>query len=181
MRLDKYLKVSRLIKRRTVANEACDNGLVTVNGKPARASYEVKEGDRISLRFGARTLTVEVLSVQETVRQSEAAALYRQYLTGCRPALLSPAPSAYTCATGRDGSMTNEFSIPAASHRLELTGREHLQRFRRGGCGALRRKRRHYDHLRRNPHRHRRESSYRQAVSGGRGTVCGRPHRLRVL
>ena len=78
MRLDKYLKVSRLIKRRTVANEACDNGLVTVNDKPARASYEVKEGDRISLRFGARIITVEALSVQETVRQSEAAALYRQ-------------------------------------------------------------------------------------------------------
>ncbi len=78
MRLDKYLKVSRLIKRRTVANEACDNGLVTVNDKPARASYEVKEGDRISLRFGARIITVEGLSVQETVRQSEAAALYRQ-------------------------------------------------------------------------------------------------------
>ena len=68
MRLDKYLKVSRLIKRRTVA----------VNGKPARASYEVKEGDQITLRFGVRTVTVEVLSVQETVRQSDAAALYRQ-------------------------------------------------------------------------------------------------------
>ena len=78
MRLDKYLKVSRPLKRRTVANEACDNGLVTVNGKPARASYEVKEGDQISLRFGVRTITVEVLSVQETVRQNEAAALYRQ-------------------------------------------------------------------------------------------------------
>ena len=78
MRLDKYLKVSRLIKRRTVANEACDNGLVTVNDKPARASYEVKEGDKISLRFGARTITVEVVSVQATVRQSEAAAMYRQ-------------------------------------------------------------------------------------------------------
>ena len=78
MRLDKYLKVSRLIKRRTVANDACDNGLVTVNGKPARASYEVKEGDHISLRFGVRTITVEVLSVQEAVRQNEAAALYRQ-------------------------------------------------------------------------------------------------------
>ena len=78
MRLDKYLKVSRLIKRRTVANEACDNGLVNVNGKPARASYEVKEGDQITLRFGVRTVTVEVLSVQETVRQSDAAALYRQ-------------------------------------------------------------------------------------------------------
>ena len=78
MRLDKYLKVARLIKRRTVANEACDNGLVTVNDKPARASYEVKEGDQITLRFGVRTVTVEVLSVQETVRQSDAAALYRQ-------------------------------------------------------------------------------------------------------
>ena len=78
MRLDKYHKVSRLIKRRTVAHEACDNGLVTVNGKPARASYEVKEGDQITLRFGVRTVTVEVLSVQETVRQSDAAALYRQ-------------------------------------------------------------------------------------------------------
>ena len=78
VRLDKYLKVSRLIKRRTVANEACDNGLVTVNGKPARASYEVKEGDQITLRFGVRTVTVEVLSVQETGRQSDAAALYRQ-------------------------------------------------------------------------------------------------------
>ena len=78
MRLDKYLKVSRLIKRRTVANEACDNGLVTVNDKPARASYEVKEGDKISLRFGARTITVEVVSVQETVRQSEPTAMYRQ-------------------------------------------------------------------------------------------------------
>ena len=78
MRLDKDLKVSRLIKRRTVATEACDTGLVTVNGKPARASYEVKEGDQITLRFGVRTVTVEVLSVQETVRQSDAAALYRQ-------------------------------------------------------------------------------------------------------
>ncbi len=78
MRLDKYLKTARLIKRRTVANEACDNGLVTVNGKPARASYEVKVGDEISLRFGARTLTVEVLAVEENVRQADAAALYRQ-------------------------------------------------------------------------------------------------------
>ena len=78
MRLDKYLKVSRLIKRRTIANEACDNGLVSVNGRPARASYEVKEGDQIALRLGAREITVEVLSVQETVRQADAAALYRQ-------------------------------------------------------------------------------------------------------
>jgi ribosomal 50S subunit-recycling heat shock protein len=78
MRLDKYLKVSRLIKRRTVANEACDNGLVSVNGKPQRASYDVKVGDEITLRFGLRTLTVEVLSVQETVRQADAATLYRE-------------------------------------------------------------------------------------------------------
>ena len=78
MRLDKYLKFSRLIKRRTMANEACDNGLVSVNGRPARASYEVKVGDRISLRLGAREVTVEVLSVQETVRQADAAALYKQ-------------------------------------------------------------------------------------------------------
>ena len=78
MRLDKYLKVSRLIKRRTVPHEACDSGLVCVNGRPARASYVVKEGDQITLRLGAREVTVEVLSVQETVRQADAAALYRQ-------------------------------------------------------------------------------------------------------
>ena len=78
MRLDKYLKVSRLIKRRTVANEACDNGLISVNGKPQRASYDVKVGDRISLRFGQRTLTVEVVSVQETVKQADAVTLYRE-------------------------------------------------------------------------------------------------------
>ena len=76
--MDKYLKVTRLIKRRTVANEACDNGLVTVNGKPARASYDVKVGDQITLRFGFRTITVEVLSVQVTVRQAEAGGLYRE-------------------------------------------------------------------------------------------------------
>ena len=78
MRLDKYLKASRLIKRRTVANEACDNGLISVNGKPARASYDVKVGDQISLRFGQRTLTVEVVSVQETVKQADAVTLYRE-------------------------------------------------------------------------------------------------------
>ncbi|MGM9662740.1 MAG: RNA-binding S4 domain-containing protein [Oscillospiraceae bacterium] len=78
MRLDKYLKVSRLIKRRTVANEACDNGLVSVNGRPQRASYEVREGDRITLTFGGRTLTVEVVSVSENAGKAEAAALYRE-------------------------------------------------------------------------------------------------------
>ena len=82
MRLDKYLKTARLIKRRTVANEACDNGLVSVNGKSARASYEVKVGDRLSLRFGARTVTVEVLSVAENVRQADAAGLYREVSGG---------------------------------------------------------------------------------------------------
>ena len=78
MRLDKYLKVVRLIKRRTVANEACDAGKVSVNGRPARASYDVKAGDQISLRFGQRTVTVEVLDVQETVRQADAGTLYRE-------------------------------------------------------------------------------------------------------
>lgn len=82
MRLDKYLKTARLIKRRTVANEACDNGLVNVNGKPARASYEVKVGDVLCLRFGVRTLTVEVLSVAENVRQADAAGLYREISAG---------------------------------------------------------------------------------------------------
>ncbi len=78
MRLDKYLKVSRLIKRRTVANEACDNERVTVNGKVARASYEVKVGDVIAIRFGEKTLTVEVTAVQETVGKAEASTLYRE-------------------------------------------------------------------------------------------------------
>ena len=78
MRLDKSLKVSRLIKRRSVANEACDNGLVSVNDRPARASYEVKTGDRITLRFGVRTMTVEVLAVEESPRKDASAAMYRQ-------------------------------------------------------------------------------------------------------
>ena len=78
MRLDKYLKVSRLIKRRTVANEACDNERVTVNGKVARASYDVKVGDKIAIRFGEKTLTVEVTAVQETVGKADAALLYKE-------------------------------------------------------------------------------------------------------
>lgn len=81
MRLDKYLKVSRLIKRRTVANEACDHERVTVNGKTARASCEVKAGDVISIRFGQRTLSVEVVSVAENVGKSEAAAMYKEVLS----------------------------------------------------------------------------------------------------
>ena len=78
MRLDKYLKVSRIIKRRTVANEACDNERVSVNGRTAQASYEVKEGDMIAIRFGERTLTVEVLSVKESAGKADAAAMYRE-------------------------------------------------------------------------------------------------------
>ena len=78
MRLDKYLKVSRLIKRRTVANEACDNARISVNGKPAKASYDVKVGDRIDIAFGARTLRVEVLAVTEAVRKDDASAMYKE-------------------------------------------------------------------------------------------------------
>ena len=78
MRLDKYLKVSRLIKRRTVANEACDGGRVTVNGKVARASYDVQVGDVIALHFGERVLAVEVLDVSETAGKNEASLLYRE-------------------------------------------------------------------------------------------------------
>lgn len=77
MRLDKYLKVSRLIKRRTVANEACDAGRVSVNGKVARASLEVKAGDVIEIGFGNKDVKVEVLSVAETVRKDDAKELFR--------------------------------------------------------------------------------------------------------
>ena len=77
MRLDKYLKVSRLIKRRTVANEACDAGRVFVNGKVARASYEVKVGDILSVSLGTRELKAEIVSVQETVAKNDAALLYK--------------------------------------------------------------------------------------------------------
>ncbi len=76
MRLDKYLKVSRIIKRRTVANEACDGEHVTVNGRIARASYEVKTGDVITVAFGQRSLTVKVTGVSETVKKEDASALY---------------------------------------------------------------------------------------------------------
>ena len=76
MRLDKYLKVARIIKRRTVANDACDAAHVTVNGRPAKASYDVKVGDTVSVTFGQRTLTVRVLSVKEIVGKADAAELY---------------------------------------------------------------------------------------------------------
>ena len=79
MRLDKYLKVSRLIKRRTVANEACDAGRVLINDKPAQASAQVKAGDILEFRFGSKNVRVEVLDVQETVKKEAAAELF-QYL-----------------------------------------------------------------------------------------------------
>ena len=77
MRLDKYLKVSRLIKRRTVANEACDAGRVTINDKPAKASSNVKVGDIIAISFGNKDVKVEVLDVQETVKKEDAKELFR--------------------------------------------------------------------------------------------------------
>lgn len=78
MRLDKYLKVSRLIKRRTVANEACDAGRVSANGRAVKASYDVKAGDVLEIQFGQRTLKVEVLAVAEAVRKDDASAMYRE-------------------------------------------------------------------------------------------------------
>ena len=78
MRLDKYLKVSRLIKRRTVANEACDNGRISVNGRVVKASYDVKVGDKIEISMGTRTIAVEVLQVAENVRKDDASAMYKE-------------------------------------------------------------------------------------------------------
>ena len=80
MRLDKYLKVSRLIKRRTVANEACDAGRVTANGRPVKASYDVKGGDLLEIKFGEKTVKLEVLVVADTVGKNDAAAMYREVL-----------------------------------------------------------------------------------------------------
>ena len=77
MRIDKYLKVSRIIKRRTVANEACDAGRVMINDKPAKASTNVKVGDIIAISFGNKEVKVEVLDVQETVKKDEAKELFR--------------------------------------------------------------------------------------------------------
>ncbi len=77
MRLDKYLKVSRLIKRRTVANEACDAGRVFINDKPAKASANVKVGDKITIQFGNKEVNAEVISIAETVRKEEAADMYK--------------------------------------------------------------------------------------------------------
>ena len=76
MRLDKFLKVSRLIKRRTVANEACDTSRITVNGKVAKASYNVKIGDLITVTFGSKSLTVKVLLIKETKKKTESQGMY---------------------------------------------------------------------------------------------------------
>ena len=81
MRLDKFLKVSRLIKRRTVANEACDNGRISVGGRVVKASYEVKVGDQIEIAMGTRTVKVEVLSVADNVRKDDAAAMYKEVIS----------------------------------------------------------------------------------------------------
>ena len=78
MRLDKYLKVSRLIKRRTVANEACDNGRISVNGRVVKAGYEVKVGDQIAIAMGGHTVTVEVVQVADNVRKDDAGAMYKE-------------------------------------------------------------------------------------------------------
>ena len=78
MRLDKYLKVSRLIKRRTVANEACDNGRISVNGRVVKASYEVKPGDKIEISMGTRTVAVEVVMVADNVRKDDAVTMYKE-------------------------------------------------------------------------------------------------------
>ncbi len=77
MRIDKFLKVSRLIKRRTVANEACDAGRVIVNSRPVKASYDVKAGDILEIRFGTSNVKVEVLNVTETVKKEEAKELFK--------------------------------------------------------------------------------------------------------
>jgi len=78
MRIDKYLKVSRLIKRRTIANEACDGQRIYVNGRPVKASYDVKLGDIIEIHFGQRTLKVEVITVSEHATKADASAMYRE-------------------------------------------------------------------------------------------------------
>ena len=80
MRIDKYLKVSRLIKRRTVADEACDAGKVSVNGRLVKASYDVKIGDVIEISFGQRTVKVEVLALAESTKKEDAAAMYREVI-----------------------------------------------------------------------------------------------------
>ena len=108
MRLDKYLKISRLIKRRTVANEACDNGRVTLNGRIARASAEVKPGDIIGISFGNRQTRVEVLAVQENVRKEAAQDLVR-YRPSEEPADRSAEGSADSSPEGSAEESPNNF------------------------------------------------------------------------
>ena len=103
MRLDKYLKVSRIIKRRTVANEACDAGRVLVNGKQARASYDVKEGDVLELQLGERTLKAQVLSVTEYAKKEQAGDMYHAALD-CRPPLRA-------ASAGEKGMVTTAVKI----------------------------------------------------------------------
>lgn len=83
MRLDKYLKVSRLIKRRTVANEACDGERILVNGKLAKASYAVKQGDFITISFGAKSVTVRVMDIRETTKKAESVGMYEVVSESC--------------------------------------------------------------------------------------------------
>ena len=78
MRLDKYLKISRIIKRRSIANQACDAGRITVNGRAAKASYDVKVGDKIDIRFGEKTTSYEVLAIAEHALKEDAGAMYKQ-------------------------------------------------------------------------------------------------------
>lgn len=123
MRLDKYLKVSRLIKRRTVANEACDNARISVNGKPAKASYDVKVGDQIEIAFGARTLRVEVLAVAEAVRKTTPPPCTRKsesYFPRPRRILDYPASGG-----GCDMTPTQPNALEAP-HQLQLDSRARL-------------------------------------------------------
>ena len=124
MRLDKYLKISRLIKRRTVANEACDAGRVLVNGKPARASYDVKVDDVLELHLGERVLKAQVLSVTEYAKKEEATSLYR----------IKDGFSTYTSPETRKGGMvygrsakTEAKSQPAVGGPRDPAGHWHFQ------------------------------------------------------
>ena len=90
MRLDKFLKVSRLIKRRTVANEACDSSRITVNGKAAKPSYNVKIGDELTIAFGSKSVTVRVLDIRETTKKSEAVGMYEIVSEGTAEVFSNP-------------------------------------------------------------------------------------------
>ena len=159
MRLDKYLKVSRLIKRRTVANEACDNGLVTVNGKPARASYEVRREIRSPFASAYGPSPWRCCPFRRPCGRA-----MPPPCTGRSNKFFYLPPCPHTLRAGRD-LMTNDFNMPRHPPPAGADGPGASHRFRRGGCGALRRERCHYDHLRRDPDRHR----------GGPGTSASCP------